>query len=737
MPPRFHPTFAYTLKAALVVFVCSILCAWTLIWSIERQNNDQERTQVADLAGDHTQGLQRSIESALSANNALGALVRQGNGSVYEFEAIGSQMLPFYPGIAALGLAPGGIIESVVPMKGNEILLGFDQLRDPVQGAESARARDSGQLTLVGPINLIQGGLGVVGRQPVYLDTEPNGHHFWGFTFVTLRISEVLQAAHLHRLAARGYRYRLWRTVPHTGVAQDIHVSSPPPGDDPVVRTLSLPNGQWFLSVTPAQGWGSASQLVLHCILGLGFSLLMAYLTWLLFKLKAHEKGLEALVAERTREIQALAHFDSLTGLPNRALLAQHTQRDIEQERECHGSLAVLFLDLDHFKNVNDSLGHRIGDILLVAVSKRLLGLVRKQDTVSRLGGDEFLILLPGNSVEEAEHAAIQILTIMAQPFQIEQYELITTSSIGIAIFPADGDNFDTLYQRADAAMYSAKRSGRNRYGVFTADLETKSARTLLLENALHRALKQEQFEVYYQPQVSLQTGQIVGAEALLRWHHPELGMISPAEFIPIAENSGMIVSIGEWVLKTAVHDAKRWVDQQLSLRTVSVNLSAVQFRHPKLPETVAHCLQEAGLSALHLELELTEGAAIDDPDAALAVMHKLHACGARLSMDDFGTGYSSLSQLKRFPLFKLKIDQSFVRDLSNNASDRAIVTATIRMAQALGMQTTAEGVETEAQRVFLLEHGCNEGQGYLFSRPLPVAAFETLLQTQKTTSTT
>ncbi|MBY0453346.1 MAG: EAL domain-containing protein [Burkholderiaceae bacterium] len=828
-----------------------------LIWNLERKEYLQERTQVSDLTGDHAQAVQRSIESALSANNALGALVRQGNGTVYEFESIGSQMLPFYPGIAALGLAPNGVIGSVVPLLGNEVLLGFDQLRDPVQGAESIRARDSGKLTLVGPIKLIQGGLGVVGRQPVYIDAGEGTRRFWGFTFVTLRISEVLKAAHLQRLTERGYRYRLWRMVPNTGVAQDIHVSEPPPGDDPVVRSILLPNGEWFLSATPAQGWGATSLLALRCALGLLFSLLMAYLTRLLLQLKTHEQGLEALVNERTSEIQAaeqqlkatidaipdllleidsggrilhmhhqrpemllgpvdvvvgskvadvvsavaeqtimqalaesqahgwstghqlqfnlpalgmtwfelsvarkavavgtvstyivlarditlqhqaqdqirhLAHFDHLTGLPNRALLTEHAARDIAQQQN-GGSLAVLFLDLDHFKNVNDSLGHRIGDTLLVAVSQRLQALVREQDTVARLGGDEFLLLLPGACTEQAESMAVAILAALASSFQIEQYELITTLSVGIAMFPDDGDNFETLYQRADAAMYRAKRSGRNRLSFFTPELESRSARTLLLENALHRALERRQFEVYYQPQVSLQSRQIIGAEALLRWHHPQLGMVSPAEFIPIAENSGMIVSIGEWVLQTALHDAKGWLDQQLSLRTVSVNLSAVQFRHPQLPEMVSRCLEEAQLPAHRLELELTEGAAIDDPEAALTVMRQLHACGARLSMDDFGTGYSSLSQLKRFPIFKLKIDQSFVRDLAQNASDRAIVTATVHMAQALGMQTTAEGVETEEQLALLLERGCTEGQGYLFSRPVPASAFEALLHAQQ-----
>lgn len=966
------------MTAFMAVFVLTAICAGALIWTLERQERAQQRTQAADMAGDHVQALQRAIELGLSANNALVALVRQGQGNVTQFEEVGTQMLPFYPGIAAMGLSPGGVVRQVVPRQGNENLIGFDQLKDPRQSAESIRARDTGLLTLAGPIELVQGGLGVVGRQPVYLDDGQGRRSFWGFTYVTIRLPEVLAATRLPQLTERGYHYRLWRVRPDTGEEQTITASSPPPGNDAEGRSLTLPNGQWTLSLAPAKGWGAPAVLALRCTLGLLFALLMAYLARLLVALKAHERGLAFQVAQRTSEIQAtqqqlratidaipdplfeldqegrycsvhsqraellmepadqligrnvtevlpalaalsvmdvlneaqtqgwstgrqimldlpslgttwfelsaarkpgsagttprfillsrditerkrsqeqlqltaqvfdqsseaiviadashtivrinrafsritgypeseavgqsvrlltvaestqdfnadavyarltqeghwegeawgrrkdgstypqwlsvssvrdgngstthsitlfrditlqreaqdrvqrLAHFDPLTDLPNRALLAERARQHISNEQAKGGTLAMLFLDLDHFKNVNDSLGHRIGDILLVAVARRLQSLLSPQDTVSRLGGDEFLLLLPSASAAHAAEVATRLLAAVAQPFQIDPYELTTTLSVGIAMYPADGDSFDTLYQRADAAMYRAKQSGRNRYGFFTADLEARTARALQIENALRRALERSQFELHYQPQVSLTTRQVVGAEALLRWRHPEMGMVSPAEFIPVAESSGMIVAIGEWVLHTAVNDAKRWLDMQLPLRAISVNLSAVQFRHPQLPEMVTRCLQQAGLPARRLELELTEGAAVDDPAAALAMMDQLHDRGVRLSMDDFGTGYSSLSYLKRFQIYKLKIDQSFVRDLDDDANDRAIVSAIIRMAQALGMQTTAEGVETDGQLEFLREQGCDEGQGYLFSRPLPADAFEAYLR--------
>lgn len=973
-PPHFSP-----LQAGVLAAVCAGLSFAMWAWHLEQQDLTQQRAQVAGLANDHAHSLQRSIESALSANSTLVALVRQGQGQVDHFESIGQQLLPFYPGIVAMGLAPNGIVQKVVPLRGNEVLLGFNQLTDRIQGAESTLARDSGQLTLAGPLPLVQGGIGVVGRQPVYLDTESGGRRFWGLTHVTIRMADVLAAANLPDLAKRGYQYRLWRTLPSTGQRQDISVSNPPPGPHPVEQALSLPNGQWFLAVTPAQGWGNPARLAQRTLLGLLFALLAGYVVRLLLQLKVHERDLESLVQIRTAEIfstqqqlqatmdaipdmllelddggrflsidhahahvlaipaakligrhfwdvltetnarslaavleqarehgsatgpplcldipvqgltwfelsvarkaatsnsapgyvllarditerkasqetllltaqafdqsseailildaqrrtvrvnqafsritgfsieQALgqpvdwfianaheggfgllcqhvehqgywegetwgqradqstypqwlslscvrdanttithhiailrditqqraiqekiehmARFDHLTGLPNRVFLAEQASKHITQHHSSQGDLAVVFLDLDHFKNVNDSLGHRVGDALLVILAQRLQSVVREQDTVSRLGGDEFLLLLPNTEAQMAARITTDLLRTLAQPFQVDGHELSTTVSIGIAMFPTDGDNFDTLYQRADAAMYRAKRSGRNQYSFFTADLEASSARTLLLENALHRAQERQQFELHYQPQVSLQTGQIVGAEALLRWNHPQLGPISPAEFIPIAENSGLIVAIGEWVLATAIRDAKRWLEEGIGLKTVSVNLSAVQFRHPHLLEMVSRCLDDAQLPGHRLELELTEGTAVDDPVAALSVMTQLHQQGAHLSMDDFGTGYSSLSQLKRFPLGKLKIDQSFVRDVSEDANDRAIITAIIHMAKALGMRTTAEGVETEAQRAFLLEQGCDEGQGYLFSRPLPLATFEVLLRTPR-----
>lgn len=841
---------------ATCVFVFSALVASILIWREDQQALAEVRARATDLASDHAQTLQRDIERALSATYAIAALIRQGQGKVPDFEAVATQMLPFYPGIAALGLAPGGVIQNVVPLAGNDKSLGFDQLSDIAQNKEAIKARDTGKLTLAGPLKLAQGGMGIVGRLPVFLNDDHGGKLFWGFTYVTLRFPDALASARLPLLTERGYDYELWRMIPDTGERQIIEASGHSSLDAPVERTLELPNGQWTLGVAPIKGWREPGRVWLQGTAGFMLSLLMAYLAWLLYEMRVRDQALELQVNERTaeilaaqrqlqatlsaipdplfelgldgryysahssrtqllplsaedligktvsqvlpleacqvvlealqeaqekdssvgkqiklpldngmhwfelsvarksalpgedprflvlcrditeskkaeRQIRLLAHFDSLTGLPNRVLLTDRCNLALRTAQRNGTPLALMFLDLDHFKHVNDSLGHRVGDELLIILAGRLKGAVREQDTVSRLGGDEFIFVLPETDARGAAQVAEKLLQSALLAFEIEPHELTVTPSIGIALFPGDGSDFDTLSRCADAAMYRAKQDGRNAYRFFTSEMQARSERTLTLENALRRALERDQFRLHYQPQMSLSTGAVVGAEALLRWDHPELGRVSPAEFIPVAESCGLILPIGEWVLRTAVQQLKAWLDFGMAPITISVNLSSVQFRHADLPELVSTLLDEARLPPNLLELELTEGVAMTDPLGAIAVMNNLHERGVRMSIDDFGTGYSSLSYLKKFQIYKVKIDQSFVRDVTEDADDRAIVGAIISMASSLGMQTIAEGVETEGQLEFLKAKGCTEVQGYYFSRPLPVEEFEAFMRSK------
>jgi len=429
-----------------------------------------------------------------------------------------------------------------------------------------------------------------------------------------------------------------------------------------------------------------------------------------------------------TKLIEHLANYDSLTELPNRVLLRDRVVQTLAAAARNQQTIALMFLDLDHFKNINDSLGHDSGDDILREVAKRLTQTVRAEDTVSRWGGDEFIVLLPNCNAENAARVAEKVLHIFDAPFVLSEHELNSSGSIGIALYPQDGNDFEALAKAADSAMYRAKDEGRRAYRFFTPAMEVSSQRFLMLENGLRHALKNDEFFLHYQPQISLADQSVIGAEVLVRWQHPELGLVSPGEFIRIAELSGHILPLGNWIFHQVIRQAKVWQEEGLPDITLSVNLSAVQFRQNHLVQQITSMLTETGLPPSAIEIELTESLAMEDPLAAIDIIDALHAAGIALAIDDFGTGYSSLAYLKRFRISKLKIDQSFVRDIASDANDRAIVNAIITMAQSLGFKTIAEGVETAEQLAFLREHGCHEVQGYYFSKPLPAEAFKTFV---------
>ena len=437
-------------------------------------------------------------------------------------------------------------------------------------------------------------------------------------------------------------------------------------------------------------------------------------------------------ISERRRteeRIEFLARHDALTGLPNRLMLKDHFELALAYAERAGVKVALMFLDLDNFKTINDSLGHHYGDALLQQVATRLRGCVRDTDTISRHGGDEFVIVLADLSDPEAiATVASKIQVQMTPPFDVNGYELNTSLSIGVAIYPDDGTDFDTLLKMADTAMYHAKEAGRNTYRFFTERMNEDALNQLNLGNALRRGLERKEFLLHYQPQIDLQTGAVIGAEALLRWNSTEYGLVSPGRFISIAESSGLIVPIGDWVLNEACRQAVAWRDAGIPELVVGVNLSAVQFKRGDLEESVANALSASGLDPKFLELELTESMLIDDTEKVLETVTRLKALGIKLSIDDFGTGYSSLSYLRRFQVDKLKIDQSFIRDIADDPEDAAIVSAIVQMARSLKLRTIAEGVETEAMLRHLHVSQCDEAQGYLFAKPMPPEEFSEYL---------
>jgi diguanylate cyclase (GGDEF)-like protein len=1013
--------------AGLLVFLLAAILSAAVIWHFEEIRLSDTHHEIKNTAVDNANRLRNTIDHKLALTYPLAAMIQQ-NGTIDDFESIGKKLIKFFPYISEIALVPDGIIKQVVPILGNEKALGFNLFTDPEQQKEALFARETGELTLAGPLHLVQGGEGIVGRLPVFTKEKK----FWGFVLVVIRFPDVLNTTSLGKLKKEGYQYTLTRINPQTKKEQIIASSGSKKLSRPVEQSIDLPNSQWMLRIAPINGWYNPWLLALETAIAILFSTLLGYIAKQYTELQNYRNSLEKLVDQRTamyatlshcnraiahsatpnelfaeickstvaqggmnmawiglidpltkrinpvasygdgkhylegieistqadlpngkgptgtsvrknrpywcqdfmndpstapwhdrakeigwkssaalpihlydnvigvftiysqalnafdplsqelliemamdisfamenfdretkrraaeahlvqteklleemssmahiggwefnpasgegtwtkevalihdldmsctatmtlglsvyegewlekietalheaihkkipydlillmktakgnqkwvrtigspviengevvrirssmqditvqknaeEKVQWLAHFDSLTGLPNRVLLNDRVQYAISIAHHSEDSIALLFLDMDHFKNINDSLGHSIGDDLLVKVSKRIQSVLREADTLSRQWGDEFFIVLSATDADDAAHIAEKLIEVISQPYYIQHHELTVTPSIGIALYPMDGTNFEMLLQSANAAMYRAKHDGRNCYRFVLPEIQARSARNLELENGLRHALSRNELELYYQPQILIETGDIIGAEALLRWKHPTLGMVSPAEFIPVAEESGQIVAIGEWVLHSALKQLKSWIDGGIEPFIMSVNLSAVQFRHPKLASLILDTLKEIELPAKYLELELTEGIAMENPLRAIEIMNELHDQGIRMSIDDFGTGYSSLNYLKKFKVYKLKIDQSFIHDITENPEDKTIVNTIIYMAHSLNMITIAEGVETAEQFDILREIGCKEVQGYYFSKPLPYDEFKQFIDSK------
>lgn len=450
----------------------------------------------------------------------------------------------------------------------------------------------------------------------------------------------------------------------------------------------------------------------------------------------SHFVGIINDITERKlyeEQLEYQANHDGLTALPNRNLLADRIGQALTYAERYRKLVAVLFVDLDHFKFINDSLGHDMGDRLLQVVGRRLTECVRSIDTVARHGGDEFVLVLPDlTESEDAVKVAQKMQDAVGRPFKIGEHEFVVSCSTGISIYPKDGEDAQTLLKNADAAMYRAKENGRNNFQFFTSSLNDRIVARLAMEKHLRMALERDEFVLHYQPQVDLRTGRITGMESLIRWNSPELGFIPPDSFISLAEETGLIVPIGEWVIRTSCAQNKAWQDAGLAPLVMAINLSPRQFREEGLAESIAAIVQDTGLEPRYLELEIIESLVMHDVDSALAILRKLKELGAQLTMDDFGTGYSSLSYLKRFPFDKMKIDKSFVRDITSDPDSAAITRAIITMAHSLNLRVIAEGIETEGQLAYLTSQNCDEMQGFYFSRPVPAPEFEKLMRAKR-----
>ena len=847
------------LLIATLVFLLSVAISAGLLWRAQGAWLAAKRDQASQLAQSHSQVLQRNVERMLSINHALAAMVRQGDGNIANFDAAAGQLLLTNPRLLALSISPGGVVQNVAPRKGNEKLIGFDQLRDPAQMGEAIFTRDTGRPTLAGPFQLAQGGVGVVSRLPVFLEDGPGKPRFWGFTNVSIRLADLLNGVALSDLPARGYDYELWRTQAESGQKQVIAASSSALLVQPVRQSLEVPNGAWNLDLAPSGGWHGPQWLVLGAAAGTVASLLLASLARLLVEQRQYKAGLEAIVVARTAEISAtqnqlkstldairdpifelgldgryhaysavvdgllpkevgqlvgktvaevlpeaaakvlmealhtahalghsqglqfaleleqgtrwfelsvarkavdagsdprfvvmsrditerkaaeqeirrLAFYDHLTDLPNRRLLQDRLEHALMATARSHHQGALLLIDLDNFKALNDTVGHDKGDLMLQQVARRLSSCVRECDSVARLGGDEFVVMIddvgatPAEAIGHAKTVAEKIVQMLGQPYDIAGREYLGSTSVGVALFGASTGTVEDTFKRADVAMYQAKAAGRNTLRFFDPAMQAAVEARAALEVDVRLGLANNEFQLHYQPQVG-PADRVIGAEALMRWTHPRRGSVPPGQFIPVAEHSGLILSLGQWVLETACAQLARWATEPRAAGlSLAVNVSVHQFRQPDFVEQVLSALRATGANASRLKLELTESMFAYDVEDIITKMATLKELGVGFSLDDFGTGYSSLSYLKRLPLDQLKIDQSFVRDVLTDPNDAAIARTIVALGHSLGLDVIAEGVETAGQRAFLAAHGCDFCQGYLTGRPMPVAEFDAFL---------
>lgn len=975
MPETLPLLFRRPKLLAALVLGLSLVVGALVIWNLEQNRREAKRAAALHVATNHALLIRNSLDQALAINYSMAALVRLSQGAPRRFEEAARELLPYFGAVSHIALSPQGVITQVYPLEGNEKSIGFNPLNDPVQARDARRAMETGQLTLAGPVQLVQGGLGAVARLPIFLE-DPSGRQFWGFSSVIIRINKLLEQANFHQLDKGVMAYELWSNNPDTGARDMIVINANEHLSSPVAKDIQVPNGRWTLSIQPLDGWTNPWQIAGEVFVAGLLSVMLAWLAILLINLQRRRIGLQSAVADQTREllnaraelqatldaipdllfdldsdgiihgyhtnqpelltvppgrflgqnfrqflpphavavveaaqqeadekglsmgqfysvtvgentlvmelsvsrkaaelgqqryvvlarditerrlaeaelrvaatafeasegmmitdpdgnivrvnkafteitrfsaeevigknprilrsgrhdrnfyqqmwkailtegnwrgeiwnrrksgdifpewltitavrnkhndithfvstltdiselkqneerIHHLAFFDPLTQLPNRRLLHDRLEHAVATSlrQKSHG--ALLFIDLDDFKTLNDNRGHHIGDLLLVAVAERLRHSVREQDTVARLGGDEFVVVLEGlgenrdAAATYAQRVAEKILVHLNQVYRLEQREYFNTPSIGICLFGEVHVVIDDLLKQADQAMYHAKAAGRNTLRFFDPEMQTVTAQRFALQHEIREALQRNQFQLYLQPQLNA-LGQVKGAEALIRWLHPQRGMVSPLEFIPIAEDSGLIIPLGSWIVEAACKQLVSWSGNPATANlNLAINVSARQIQQSNFVEQLLEIVKRTGANPRQLKLELTESMLVDNPQDIIAKMDALKPHGINFSLDDFGTGYSSLSYLKRLPINELKIDKSFVNDILTDPNDAAIARMIIRLAQSMELIVIAEGVETKEQRDWLEQEGCYKYQGYYFGRPMSAEKFD------------
>ncbi|MFC5402884.1 EAL domain-containing protein [Cohnella soli] len=742
--PYSPPTSLWVALVALLLLMGSLVTYFTESYQ-DRLTTELYRDARYELAA-NAAALSSAIGSRILLTNGIKAftvneLAHNGKIDPSRFNTFSSNFIDRIKGIRNVSIYPDGIARYVYPLKNNEALVGVNLFthRNPFIRGNAERTRLTDEITILGPLELTQGGIGFLSRQSIF-----QGSKFWGFVSIVLDASPIMEEADLYNqnkgidIAVRANNLVL--------------LGDPKLFESPeLIERVYLPEGFWEIAAEPKSAKLNSIQSKIRVIQTIcaSFVLLAIYFVYVQLTQKAK---LRSLVQDRTMHLeqakdelnhqlklleskeQALRHMayhDAITGLYNRTYFNEHLTIQIDESAAANQPFAILFLDLDYFKMINDSIGHTNGDILLGEVARRLTGAITNGQTISRIGGDEFTIIVPEISDrEQVKEVAMRVHELFQHPFILKGTEYFISPSIGVALFPEHGQDVTTLIRNADLAMYRAKEEGKNQYRFYDNTFNLDAQETMDIKNSLLRAIEQDEFFVYYQPQIEVNTGKIVGLEALIRWYHPKRGLIPPNSFIQIAEDTGLIVPIGERVLQIVCAQSKAWRQAGISPIRIAVNLSVRQFSQQDLARRIRRILDDNQLEPHDIELEITENMAMkDDMQASL---QELKDMGFTISIDDFGTQYSSLGYLKRLPIHKIKIDRSFVIGISRDRKDEAIIMAMLNIADRLNLTVIAEGVETAEQLTFLQDNNCHEIQGFIFYKPLPADQIETLLIQQE-----
>lgn len=699
----------------IFLFVSGIGAYWTHIGqSLDR---NKQRFFMSELVNAQASAIERRLERSLSSTRILAQGVHQYHGMIPDFETYANEVLNAVGGVSNLQLAPAGVIRAIHPLKGNEKAIGHNIFKDDMRLKEAMLAIGERRLTLAGPFELIQGGIGIIGRNPIYFSDE-NGQQFWGFASALIYLQDLLKVTELDSLKERGYSYQLKRLHPDSGKSVMFAGSDSPLTEDTYKVAINIPNGFWELIISRSE-----SIPIWYSSIGYIVSILSALLIAGITNYVLHQpEKLTLIVNEKTAELEQLAYHDHLTGLANRRYLSTRLNKILQKYSRYKKSAVLMYLDLDDFKKVNDSMGHDAGDTLLREIADRLKSCVRSNDMVCRLGGDEFgILLLDTESISDVSRIAKKLIAKIEQPVILGNQSIDISTSIGITVIPEDGDNVTSILRNADMAMYSAKKAGKRSFCFYDESLQRKAVARLKLEHDLCVAITNEQFVLHYQPIISLQTQELTGYEALIRWQHPLKGLLYPDAFIGVAEETSKIIKIGYWVIKEACLQIKQNELNSMPHYRFSINLSPKQFMDPFLLNNIRNIVRDTQIDPQLLEFEITESCIMENVDNTIATLAQFKLMGISVSIDDFGTGYSSFALLKKLPVDKLKIDKSFVDDLETDRNDQKIVHGLISMAHKLHLVVVAEGIETEAQQQLLKSYQCNLGQGYLFSKPLPM----------------